>query len=415
MGTGGIVPAATSVRLVGFLRLTGDAARDVDAVEAWLSAADPDPVVIATSGSSGTPKQVVLTRDAVLASAAASAARRRWLGAVGARAPVVVRRRLQRRGPVAGGGASARGPRRRRARGRRPPRGFLSVVPTQLHRWLDSPAERAALADLHTVLVGGGPVDPALRSRATEAGVHLMATYGSAETCGGCVYDGLPLDGVGLALAADGRIRITGPTLFSGYLDDDAATREALVDGWFLTSDAGRLDEDGRLQVLGRVDDMVVSGGVNVPAAAVAARLREHPAVVAAEVVGVPDPEWGNRVVAVLTAGRAGRDPVARRGARPGWPTATRGPGRRASWSSYRGCRCSPTARSTGWPCASSPGERPGEGLLDPADHAVPRHHGARGRAGRGCGRVGGVEPVPRVLAGGGRAVAALRRGGGGR
>ena len=144
-------------------------------------------------------------------------------------------------------------------------------------------------------------VDPALRSRAAEAGVHVIATYGSAETCGGCVYDGLPLDGVGLALAADGRIRLAGPTLFSGYLDDDAATRAALVDGWFLTSDAGRLDEEGRLRVLGRVDDMVVSGGVNVPAAAVAARLREHPAVVGAEVVGVPDPEWGNRVVAVLT------------------------------------------------------------------------------------------------------------------
>jgi O-succinylbenzoic acid--CoA ligase len=115
------------------------------------------------------------------------------------------------------------------------------------------------------------------------------------------VYDGLPLDGVGLALAADGRIRLSGPTLFSGYLDDEEATRAALVDGWFVTSDAGRLDEDGRLSVLGRVDDMVVSGGVNVPAAAVAARLREHPAVTAAEVVGVPDVEWGNRVVAVVS------------------------------------------------------------------------------------------------------------------
>ena len=125
-----------------------------------------------------------------------------------------------------------------------------------------------------------------------------------AETCGGCVYDGLPLDGVGLALAADGRVRLTGPTLFDGYLDDAAATAAALVDGWFHTSDAGRLDADGRLQVLGRVDDMVVSGGVNVPAAAVAARLREHPDVRAAEVVGVADPEWGNRVVAVRLAGR---------------------------------------------------------------------------------------------------------------
>ncbi|MDX6359866.1 MAG: o-succinylbenzoate---CoA ligase, partial [Nocardioidaceae bacterium] len=178
---------------------------------------------------------------------------------------------------------------------------FLSVVPTQLHRWLDSPADRAALAACHTVLVGGGPVDPSLRARAEQAGVRAVATYGSAETCGGCVYDGLPLDGVGVALAADGRIRIGGPTLFDGYLDDPAATRDALVDGWFVTSDAGRLEEDGRLRVLGRVDDMVVSGGVNVPGAAVAARLREHPSVAAAEVVGLPDPEWGNRVVAIVS------------------------------------------------------------------------------------------------------------------
>jgi o-succinylbenzoate---CoA ligase len=174
-------------------------------------------------------------------------------------------------------------------------------VPTQLHRWLDSPDDRVALATCHTVLVGGGPVDPSLRAHAGEAGVRLVATYGSAETCGGCVYDGMPLDGVGLALAADGRIRIAGPTLFRGYLDDPVATGEALVGGWFVSSDAGRLDDAGRLHVLGRIDDMVVSGGVNVPATAVAARLREHPAVSAAEVVGVPDTEWGNRVVAVLT------------------------------------------------------------------------------------------------------------------
>ena len=73
-----------------------------------------------------------------------------------------------------------------------------------------------------------------------------------------------------------------------------------LVDGWFLTSDAGRLDDDGRLHVLGRLDDVVVSGGVNVPGPAVAARLREHPAVEQAEVVGVPDEEWGNRLVAFV-------------------------------------------------------------------------------------------------------------------
>jgi O-succinylbenzoic acid--CoA ligase len=173
-------------------------------------------------------------------------------------------------------------------------------VPTQLHRMLDDPAEAQRLATMEVVLLGGGPIEPQLRQRAEAAGVRVVATYGMAETCGGCVYDGLALDGVALALGTDGRIRLGGPVLFSGYDGDPAATAEVLVDGWFLTSDAGRLDEDGRLQVLGRLDDVVVSGGVNVPTPAVAARLREHPDVVDAAVVGVPDEEWGNRVVAFV-------------------------------------------------------------------------------------------------------------------
>jgi O-succinylbenzoic acid--CoA ligase len=177
------------------------------------------------------------------------------------------------------------------------PGGFVSLVPTQLHRLLDTDAD--ALRSFHTVLLGGGPIDPALRSRAAGEGVHVVATYGSAETAGGCVYDGYALDGVALALDRDGRIRIAGPTLFDGY-DDPALTAEVLVDGWFRTSDAGRLDDDGRLHVLGRVDDVVVSGGVNVPAPAVAARLRAHPSVEAVEVLGVPDEEWGNRLVAFV-------------------------------------------------------------------------------------------------------------------
>ncbi len=167
---------------------------------------------------------------------------------------------------------------------------------------LDDPADLAALRRAHTVLLGGGPVDPALRGRAEAAGVRVVATYGSAETCGGVVYDGVPLDGVAVKLDADNRIRIAGPTLFDGYVDDPDRTAAALVDGWFVTADAGRLDPDGRLQVLGRVDDVVVSGGVNVPGPAVAARLREHPDVLAAEVVGVPDEEWGNRLVAFVVS-----------------------------------------------------------------------------------------------------------------
>jgi len=282
------------------LRLTGDAERDTDAVAEWLDARDPGPVVVATSGSSGSPKQVVLRREAVLASADASAARvggtGPWLLALPssyvAGLNVVVRSLLAGHRPVVLGD---RAPRQAGLAG-----GYLSLVPTQLHRWLDHPADVEVLAAVDTVLIGGGPIDPALRARADGAGITLVATYGMAETCGGCVYDGLPLDGVGLALAEDGRVRLTGPMLFEGYLDDPVATDEVLVDGWFVSGDAGRLDEDGRLQVVGRVDDMVVSGGVNVPAAAVAARLREHPRVEAAEVVGVADEEWGNRVVAVV-------------------------------------------------------------------------------------------------------------------
>ena len=165
---------------------------------------------------------------------------------------------------------------------------------------LEDVDDAEALRSLRTVLLGGGPIEPALRARATAAGVSVVATYGSAETAGGCVYDGVALDGVGLAVDADGRLRVSGPTLFDGYDGDPALTASVLVEGWFRTEDAARIDEDGRLQVLGRLDDIVVSGGVNVPAPAVAARLREHPAVRAAEVLGVPDEEWGSRLVAFV-------------------------------------------------------------------------------------------------------------------
>jgi len=261
---------------------------------AWLTDDGDEPWVVETSGSTGRPKRVALSRRAVLAAAAATERRLGFTGPWVLRLPESY---------VAGLMVQARS----LAAGHEPltewPDGdgwCVSLVATQLHRMLDDPAEVAALRRAHTVLLGGGPVDPALRGRAETAGVRVVATYGSAETCGGVVYDGVPLDGVAVKLDADNRIRIAGPTLFDGYVDDPGLTAAALVDGWFVTADAGRLDPDGRLQVLGRVDDVVVSGGVNVPGPAVAARLREHPDVLAAEVVGVPDEEWGNRLVAVV-------------------------------------------------------------------------------------------------------------------
>jgi O-succinylbenzoic acid--CoA ligase len=275
----------------------------VDELDAWLAAAtEPAPVVVETSGSTGQPKRVVLSRRAVLASVRGTVAR---LGGAGpwvlalpptyvAGLQVVCRSLvaghrpvlLEDHGTLAAAVAAAGGS------------PYVTLVPTQLIRALQSPEDLRALADCAAVLVGGGPVDKELRVRAREAGIRAIATYGSAETAGGCVYDGLPLDGVAVAIGPNGRIRIGGPTLFDSYDGDPELTDEVLVGGWFLTADAGRFDEDGRLHVLGRLDDMVISGGVKVPTGVVAARLREHPGVTAVDVGRLPDDEWGERVVA---------------------------------------------------------------------------------------------------------------------
>ena len=270
----------------------------------WQTRTDePAPLVVATSGSTGEPKHVLLSRRALRASATATATR---LGGHGqwllnlpptyvAGLQVLFRSVLAGTTPVVQDGtlvdAAARMSGERR---------YVSLVPTQLHRLLDDPASAEALRGFSTVLVGGAAVPGALRERAADAGVHVVATYGMSETCGGCVYDGVPLDGVAVAVGAQGRVRIGGPVLFDGYDGRPDLTGEVLRDGWFVTQDLGRLDDDGRLEVLGRVDDVVVSGGVNVPGPAVAERLRAHGSVTDAAVVGVADEEWGRRVVAFV-------------------------------------------------------------------------------------------------------------------
>lgn len=284
--------------------MQGTPAEVLALLRAWNDArAEPEPLLVETSGSTGEPKGVVLSRSALRASAAATESRLggpgQWLlnlpaGYV-AGLQVLFRSVVAGTEPVVQDGdfvdaASAMSGTRR----------HVSLVPTQLRRMLEVPAEVDALRTFDTVLVGGAAVPDDLRARAAAAGVRVVATYGMSETCGGCVYDGHPLDGVAVAIGPDGRIRLAGPVLFDGYDGRDDLTAEVLRDGWFHTQDVGRLDEDGRLQVLGRVDDVVISGGVNVPGPAVAARLRDHPAVVAAEVVGAADVEWGQRVVACV-------------------------------------------------------------------------------------------------------------------
>ena len=277
----------------------------------WLSDSGPAHLLIETSGSTGRPKRVVLSRSAVMASVAASArrlgARSQWLLAVPssyvAGVQVICRSVTAGHEPVVLEGPDFAAAVAAAVAARPGVTLSTSLVPTQLHRLLAQPAQVEALRALHTILVGGGPVDPALRASASAHGLRVVATYGASETAGGCVYDGRALGGVTVDIGTDGRIRLGGPTLFDGYDGDPEATAEALVGGCFVTSDVGRFDEDGRLHVLGRIDDVVISGGVNVALPAVAARLREHPDVEAAEVLGVDDEEWGARVVAfVVTA-----------------------------------------------------------------------------------------------------------------
>jgi O-succinylbenzoic acid--CoA ligase len=153
----------------------------------------------------------------------------------------------------------------------------------------------AVLKEFDGVLLGGAATPQPLLEAAVAAGVRVVTTYGMSETAGGCVYDGVPLDGVEVRLV-DGRILLAGPTLALGYRG------ERFVDGWFRTGDLGRLRGDGTLEVLGRADDVIVTGGEKVPPVLVERALAAVAGVREVCVVGVPDDEWGQVVVAAVVA-----------------------------------------------------------------------------------------------------------------
>jgi O-succinylbenzoic acid--CoA ligase len=175
---------------------------------------------------------------------------------------------------------------------------FVSVVPTMLGRLLDAGVD---LARFRAILVGGAHLTPGLRARAEAAGARVIETYGLTESCGGVVYDGLPLPGVETRVNDDGGIELRGPMLMLGYRFDPEATKEAFTDdGWLRPGDAGEIDADGRLHVVGRVDDLINSGGEKVWPQEVESALREHPGVGEVGVGGRLDAEWGQRVVAFV-------------------------------------------------------------------------------------------------------------------
>ncbi|WP_454851430.1 AMP-binding protein [Promicromonospora soli] len=312
-----------------------------------LSDAAPPPgtaLVLRTSGSTGNPREVALSAAALRASADATHERLggpgRWLLVLPPTHVAGVQ--VINRSVVAGTEVRVGAPDRFTPAGFAAlageflapgERAYVSLVPTQLHRLVTAAddgdaAGLDALARFDAVLVGGAATSAPLLARARAAGVRAVTTYGMSETSGGCVYDGVPLAGVRVRSAGAGTgagagsddaptgiIELSGPVLAEGYVGDPAATAAAFrtdPDGtrWFRTSDLGRLD-GGRLTVLGRADDVILTGGVNVAPAAVEDTIAGHLAHLGtpgeACVVGVPDAEWGQAVVAVVT----GRTPAA--------------------------------------------------------------------------------------------------------
>jgi O-succinylbenzoic acid--CoA ligase len=283
-------------------------------------------VVVGTSGSTGAPKGVELSAAALRHSARASLDRvgarpgERWLCCLPAShvagLQVLVRSLVSGTEPVlaeradaetvAGSGCA-----------------HVSLVPTQLQRLLlEVPGSGPSrpLAGFSSVLLGGAAAPAGLLADARAAGVPVVTTYGMTETCGGCVYDGVPLDGVRIEIRDDdeaqGRIWIGGPVLFSGYRrggrgglggkvspqhrGDPGGSPPRGNRAWFRTGDLGRLDASGRLVVRGRADDVINTGGHKVVPGEVAAALQTCPGVKDVAVVGQPDPEWGERVIAVV-------------------------------------------------------------------------------------------------------------------
>lgn len=355
-------PADPHAMLGAFEQLLGEftAGAGAESAEAestgskGVEVTEPIALVVGTSGSTGTPKRTALTARALAASAVAterffgsnSDAASQWLLALPAHyiagaqvlarsvlagtAPVIARSVIE---PVHFSPEVFLQAVEHMSSARR----FISLVPTQLHKLLESAdADPHLGAEIHEalgsftgILLGGAPASAGLLAASTALGLNTVTTYGSAETAGGCVYSGSVLPGVRVELVPEegmpavpdtggkpaqvGRIWISGEHLASGYIGDAARTAEHFFTAangtrWYRTDDYGLLAPDSnkncseqRLQVLGRSDDVLISGGVKISARAVATVLEEHPAVREACVVGLPDARWGTAIAAAVT------------------------------------------------------------------------------------------------------------------
>jgi len=266
-------------------------------------------LVMPTSGTSGAPKLVEISKEAVSAAVHSSM---RALGAsvdamwvacltpahVGGMlvllraallgAPVIVHERFE---PELIAEAAARADQDL----------FVSVVPTMVRRLVSSDIPLRGV----TLLVGGGALDPQIRAAAERSVARVVTTYGLTETSGGVTYDGRPFPETEVRFVAHGAIELRGPTVMTGYRHDPQATAEAFTtDGWLRTRDLGVLDDDGRLEVWGRSDDLIRSGAEKVWPQEVERALVDHPKVADVAVAGAPDAEWGQHVTAFVVPAR---------------------------------------------------------------------------------------------------------------
>ena len=271
---------------------------------------DRTAVVLATSGSTGNPKGVLLSADGLLSLNPWRDDPGTWVAAIpltSAGGLNVLTRALAPGCSYVGVDSLA---------GARPftPAGFAaatttavthglplrtSLVPAQVRRLLADAQGVEALQACTTILVGGAGLDAQLRDAAAVHGISLISTYGMTETCGGCVYDGTPLEGVTVHIDSASRVTLGGPSIALGYRHQPALTAAHFTDDGFLTSDLGEV-RNGTLRILGRVDDVVTVNGVNVSVTAIEALLRTGTNVSDCAVIALDDPERGSRLIAFI-------------------------------------------------------------------------------------------------------------------
>jgi O-succinylbenzoic acid--CoA ligase len=295
-------------RLIDLARPSVVVRPDEETILADAAPVDPDTswAVVATSGTGGKPRLAQLSRASVGAAVAASldaldaSAYDPWVACLSSAhiggllvllrgaftgSRVTILERFEPGALLAGA----------------PDGAHVALVPTMLERLVRGGGD---LRRLGVLLVGGGALDPELRTAAESLGGRVISTYGSTETGGGIVYDGRVFEGSEVRIASGrpdalGGIELRGPTIMDGYRADPAATADAFTsDGWLRTGDVGRLDAAGRLAVRGRADDAIRTGAETVWPDEVEAVLRTHPGVGDVAVAGRPDAEWGAHVTA---------------------------------------------------------------------------------------------------------------------